>query len=84
MKRTEDSLRDLWDNIKCTNIRIIGISEEEKKEMLWEKFWRDYSWKFPQHGKGNSQSSPTGAKSSTHDKPKEKHTKTHNNQTNKD
>ena len=22
MKRTEDSLRDLWDNIKCTNIRI--------------------------------------------------------------
>ena len=34
MKRTEDGLRDLWDNIKCTNIRIIGISEEEKKEML--------------------------------------------------
>ena len=34
MKKTEDSLRDLWDNIKCTNIRIIGISEEEKKEML--------------------------------------------------
>ena len=25
MKRNEDSLRDLWDNIKCTNIRIIGI-----------------------------------------------------------
>ena len=22
MKRTEDSLRDLWDNIKCTNIQI--------------------------------------------------------------
>ena len=32
MKRTEDSLRDLWDNIKCTNIRIIGVSEEEKKK----------------------------------------------------
>ena len=26
MKRAEDSLRDLWDNIKCTNIRIIGGS----------------------------------------------------------
>ena len=25
MKRTEDSLRGLWDNIKCTNIRIIGV-----------------------------------------------------------
>ena len=32
MKRTEDSLRDFWDNIKCTNIRIIGIPEEEKKK----------------------------------------------------
>ena len=26
------SLRDLWDNIKCTNIWIIGVSEEEKKK----------------------------------------------------
>ena len=32
MKRLEDSLRDLWDNIKCTNIRIIGVLEEEKKK----------------------------------------------------
>ena len=32
MKRTEDSLRDLWDNIKHTNIQIIGVPEEEKKK----------------------------------------------------
>ena len=32
MKRTEDSLRDLWDNIKCTNSRIIGVPEEEEKK----------------------------------------------------
>ena len=32
MKRIEDSLRDLWDNIKCTNIQIIGVPEEEKKK----------------------------------------------------
>ena len=25
MKRTEDSLRDLWDNIRCTNIQIMGV-----------------------------------------------------------
>ena len=32
MKRIEDSLRDLWDNIKCTKIQIIGVPEEEKKK----------------------------------------------------
>ena len=32
MNRIEDSLRDLWDNIKCTNIQIIGVPEEEKKK----------------------------------------------------
>ena len=38
-KRTEDSLRDLWDNIKCTNIRIIGVPEEKKKgyEKIFEE-----------------------------------------------
>ena len=32
MRIIEDSLRDLWDNIKCTNIRIIGVPEEEEKK----------------------------------------------------
>ena len=31
MKRNEESLRDLWDNIKYTNIQIIGVPEEEEK-----------------------------------------------------
>ena len=138
MKRTKDSLRDLWDNIKGTNIWIIGVPEEEEKkkgyekifeeiivenfpsmekkivnqvqeaqrvpyminsrrntpkhilikltktkhkERIREKFWRDYRWKFPQYGKGNSRSSSRGTKSPIQDKPKEKHTKTHTNQT---
>ena len=64
MTTTEDSVRDLWDNIKSTNIRITGVPEREgKKVRVWEKFWRDYTWKFSHHGKGNIQSSPRGTKS---------------------
>ena len=32
MKRAEDSLKDLRDHIKCTNIQIIGVPEEEEKK----------------------------------------------------
>ena len=32
MKRIEDSIKDLWDHIKCTNIRTIGAPEEEEKK----------------------------------------------------
>ena len=39
MKRNEDSLRDLWDNIKCTNIQIIGFIEEEEKKKGTEKIF---------------------------------------------
>ena len=37
MKGTEDSLRDIWDNIKCVNIQIIGVPEEEEKKKRYEK-----------------------------------------------
>ena len=35
MKRIEDNLRDLWDNIKSTNIRIIGVPEEEERNKAY-------------------------------------------------
>ena len=38
MKRTVGGFRDLWDNIKCTNIWITGVpEEEEKKKKVYEK-----------------------------------------------
>ena len=37
-KRIQDSLRDLWDNIKRTNIRNIGVPEEEEKKKGTEKY----------------------------------------------
>ena len=41
MKRIEDRLRDLWDNINHTNIRIIGVPEEEKKKKGYEKIFEE-------------------------------------------
>ena len=38
MKRIEDSLGDRWDNIKLTNIRIIGLTEEEEKKKELRKY----------------------------------------------
>ena len=38
-QRNEDSLRDLWDNIKHTNIHIIGVPEGEEREKGPEKIF---------------------------------------------
>ena len=37
IKRNEDNLRDVWDNVKHLNIRIIGVPEEEDKKKDHEK-----------------------------------------------
>ena len=41
MKRNEDSLRDLWDNIKCNNICIIGVPEGEERQKGPEKIFEE-------------------------------------------
>ena len=52
MKRTEDSLRDIWDNIKRSNIRIIGVPEEEEKKKGTEKIFEEIIVEnFPNIGK---------------------------------
>ena len=48
MKRMEDSLRDLWGNIKCNNIWIIGVPEKEEKNKGYEKIFEEITvenWK---------------------------------------
>ena len=46
MKRIEDNLREHWDNTNCTNIRIIGVPEEEEKKKGSEKIFEEIEWKF--------------------------------------
>ena len=83
-ERTEDSLRDLWDNIKHTNIQITGVPEEEEKKKGYKKMLEEIIVEnFPNMEK-EIVNQVQEAQSSIQDKPKEKHAKTHTNQTNKD
>ena len=59
LKTNEESLRELWDNVKCTNISIIGVPEGEEREKETEKnIPRDNSQKLPSHGEGTTHSNP--------------------------
>ena len=40
-RMNENSLRDLWDNIKHTKIQIIGVPEEEEKKKGYEKIFEE-------------------------------------------
>ena len=51
MKRIEDSVRNLWDNIKCTNILITLVGEEEKKKGTEKIFEEIIVENFPNMGK---------------------------------
>ena len=52
MKRNEDSLRDIWDNIKCNNIHIIVVPEGEEREKGPEKIFEEIiDENFPNMGK---------------------------------
>ena len=52
IKRNEDNLKDLWDNVKHLNIRIIGIPEEEDKKKGHEKLLEEIiAENFPKMGK---------------------------------
>ena len=84
MKRTEDSLRYLWGNIKYTNIHIIRVPEEEEKKKPAEKIFEEIRVEnFPSMGK-EIVNQVQEAQSPIQDKPKEKHAKTYTNQSNKD
>ena len=83
MKRNEDSLRDLWNNIKCTNIHIIGVSDGEEREKGPEKIFEEIIVEnVPNMGKEIA-TQVQEAQSPRQDKPKEKHAETHSNQTDK-
>ena len=84
IKRTEDSLRDLWDHIKCTNIRILGVQEEEEKKKGYEKIFEEIIVEnFPNMEKEIVNQFQEAQRFTYRIKPW-RNTQTHTNQTNKD
>ena len=52
MKRIEGSLKELWDNFKHTNIRVIGVPEGEERDKGPEKIFEEIiTENFPNMGK---------------------------------
>ena len=51
IKRNEDNLRDLGDNVKHPNVRVIGVPEEEDKKKDHEKILEIIVENFPKMGK---------------------------------
>ena len=84
IKRHQDNLRDLQDNVNRPNIRIIGIPEEEDKKKGHEKILEIIVENFPKMGKEIVIQLQETQRVLKQDKPKVKHPKTHTNQTNKD
>ena len=83
MKINEDSLRDLWDNIKGNNIHILGVPEGEEGEKRPEKIFKEIIVEnFPNMGKEIA-THVQEVQSPRQDRPKEKHAETHSNQTDK-
>ena len=74
MKRNEDSLRDLWENIKLPTFTLQG-SQKQNKESGTEKIFEEIVVKKFPNKKGNT--SPGSTESPIQDKPKEEHAETY-------
>ena len=83
MKRNEDSLGDLWDNTKCTNVHIIWVPEGEEREKGPEKIYEEITVETFPNMRKEIATQVQETQSPRQDKPKEKHAKTHSNQIDK-
>ena len=82
-KKYEDSLRDRLDSIKHTNNHIIGVLVGEERQKGLEKIFEEpIAENFPNMGK-EIINQVQERESPRKDKPKEEHTKTHSNHTDK-
>ena len=80
IQKNEKRLRILWDNLKRSNIRIIGVPEGEQQQEIENLFEQIMKENFPNLVKENRLLGSTGSPESPKEVgPKEAHTKAHHN-----
>ena len=78
IKKNEERLRNLWDNLKCSNIQIIGVPEGEEQQQEIESLFEQIMKNFPNLAKEiRLPGSPGSPESPREVGPKEEHTKAH-------
>ena len=83
MKWNEDNLRNHWDNIKCTNIWVIGVLEKEEKKKYAEKILEYIIVENFPSVENEIVNQVQEVQSPKQDKPKDKHIETHTDQANR-
>ena len=83
-KKKMERLRNLWDNFKHSNIRIIGVPEEEEEQEIENLFEQIMKENFPNLAKERLSGSPRSPESPKEVGPKEERTKAHHNYITKD
>ena len=81
-KKRENNLRDLWNNVKCSNIQTIGVPEEEDKKKRHEKILEEITVENISKMQKKIATQIQENQSPRQDKSKAKYPKTHINQTN--
>ena len=78
LRKNVSNLWNLWETIKCANIHIIDVSEEEREEN-GKCIWRNFAWKQPKPEEENRYSDIGSTEGPKQDKPQQTHTKIHHN-----
>ena len=79
IQKYEESLRNLQDNFKYSNIRIIGVPEGEQQQEI-ENLFEKNNGELPPSGEGNRLPGSSGSSESPKEAgPKEAHIKAHHN-----
>ena len=80
IQKSEERLRNLWDNFKRSNIQIIGVPKEKRNSKKLKTYLKNNEREHPQSGKGNRlPESPGSSENPKEVGPKEAHSKAHHN-----